>query len=141
MAVLERKWNIADEFSAMLAHRALSKHKEEMRGFSALFEKLIERVMERESEVVAIRPRENSVSATIKFSAREVAEMDKDMQKEFKTTGRVARVLKTESRGEITYEIRYRRNGYNLSVSSHDLLKAKQDFIQETKLKNIKLGA
>lgn len=130
-------WNTADEFTALMKYRAISENKKKMQEFATLFEELIEKV----NKITVIRPKENSIVATIKFTAQEIAQMGVEVQKEIKATGKVARVIKTIKNGEITYEIRYRRNGYNLSVISTDLIEAKQKFIQKTKLKNMKIGA
>lgn len=99
---------------------------------------LIKKVEEREQAI----PREsNSISATIKFTGKELAEMGKEFQKTFEATGSVARVFKTIENGTTSYEIRYRRNGYNISVSAFDLKETKQKFIESTRTKNIKIGA
>lgn len=88
-----------------------------------------------EIEKSGIIPQENrkTLSATIKFTKQEIDKMSKTFKKEFIANGYVAHIIKRPSgkKGEY-YEIRYRRNGYNISVSNKDLKKAKQLFIEET---------
>lgn len=75
-----------------------------------------------------------SVSTTIKFTKKEVDAMSKTFKKEFIANGLSGRIIKRESsKHSVCYEIRYRRNGYNISVSSNDLNLAKKLFITATK--------
>lgn len=137
MAILET----VEEFNLLMKFRALSENKQKLQEFKRLFGELIENLIKEENKITAIKPKENSIVATIKFTTEEIAKMDKNFQRIFKETGNVARVIKTIKNRAVTYEIRYRRNGYNISVFSPDIIEAKQKFIQETKLKNIKIGA
>lgn len=60
--------------------------------------------------------------------------MSKTFKKEFIANGLSGRIIKRESsKHSICYEIRYRRNGYNISVSNNDLNLAKKLFITATK--------
>lgn len=70
----------------------------------------------------------------LEFGRKELSQMPKTFRKEFRTDGCSARVRKKQS-GKRTwcYEIRYRRNGYNIAVSSTDLDTAKQKFIEALK--------
>ena len=79
-----------------------------------------------------LREKPLKLTATIKFSLREIFEMSCNFQKELLRSGMVARVIKYYWRRRICYEIRYRRNGYNISVFHSDLGTAKQLFIEET---------
>lgn len=59
--------------------------------------------------------------------------MAKTFKKEFIANGLVARVIKRQSgKNSFLYEIRYRRNGYNISASSTDLKEAKAKFLKMT---------
>lgn len=59
--------------------------------------------------------------------------MAKSFKKEFIANGLVAHVIKRASgKNGFYYEIRYRRNGYNITVSHTDLKKAKEKFIAAT---------
>lgn len=76
-----------------------------------------------------------TVSTKIKFSKKEVDAMSKTFKKEFIANGLAARIIKRPSgKNGVYYEIRYRRNGYNITVSNADLKMAKKLFIETTKL-------
>ena len=67
-----------------------------------------------------------------KFSAKEISSMPKTFRKEFRTEGCTAHVRKRKSgKNNWNYEIRYRRNGYNITVSSNYLDEAKRKFIEK----------
>ena len=61
-----------------------------------------------------------------RFSAKELSLMPKTFRKEFRTQGCTAHVGKHGW----NYEIRYRRNGYNITASANNLDKAKHKFIE-----------
>lgn len=72
-------------------------------------------------------------SATIKFTKEEIDMMSKTFKKEFIANGCAGRVIKRPSgKNGFYYEIRYRRNGYNISVSNKDINKAKELFVTAT---------
>lgn len=86
----------------------------------------------------ALITQSKACSATIKFTKQETLKMDSEFRKEFVAGGLVAHVVKRESgKNTYCYEIRYRRNGYNISVSSNDLQEAKRKFIEKTKSSEI----
>lgn len=67
-----------------------------------------------------------------KFSAKEISSMPKTFRKEFRTEGCTAHIRKRRSgKNNWNYEIRYRRNGYNITVSSNYLDEAKRKFIEK----------
>ena len=67
-----------------------------------------------------------------KFSAKEISSMPKTFRKEFRTEGCTAHVRKRRSgKNNWNYEIHYRRNGYNITVSSNYLDEAKRKFIEK----------
>lgn len=72
----------------------------------------------------------NAISADIKFCGGTVKKFAPDIRREFQQTGRVAHIVKrwTES-GQISYEIRYRRNGVNITACGFPLKEVKQKFI------------
>lgn len=75
-----------------------------------------------------------TLSTTIKFTKKEIDNMSKTFKKEFIAHGMVARIIKRPSgKNGFYYEIRYRRNGYNITVSNKDLKIAKALFIEKTK--------
>lgn len=98
---------------------------------NAVIEKAIEQ--EKENSILPSQKRKTS-SALIKFTKEEIDKMSKTFKKEFIANGCVSHITKRPSgKKNIYYEIRYRRNGYNISVSHTDLRKAKELFIEATK--------
>ena len=82
---------------------------------------------------------ENAPSSTIiTFTKNEVQRMEKTFKKYFILNGYIAHVIKRKS-GKRTfyYEIRYRRNGYNIRAASVDIKEAKRIFLEKTKPENI----
>lgn len=66
----------------------------------------------------------------LRFDDKEIAKMPKAFRREFRTQGCTAHIRKRKSGPyNYNYEIRYRRNGYNISVSSNNLEEAKNKFI------------
>lgn len=66
----------------------------------------------------------------LKFSPKEISIMPKTFKKEFRVQGCTARIRQRKSgKNTWNYEIRYRRNGYNICVSSNNIQTAKEKFI------------
>lgn len=125
------KTRLSDELTMLTTRLMMCGSKREIINISGEFGKLIERVIEQENNTYT--PPEKSVTATIKFTKDEVADMAKTFKKEFIANGLVARIIKRESgKNSFLYEIRYRRNGYKIEVSSTDLNEAKRKFLTET---------
>lgn len=86
--------------------------------------------MEKASETSVPRQKKKSLSMSIKFSQKEIDKMSKTFKKEFIAGGLTAHVIKRESgKNGFYYEIRYRRNGYDLRAANKDLAVAKAKFI------------
>ena len=69
-------------------------------------------------------------NAFLRFDEKEILKMPKTFRKEFRTQGCTAHVRKRRSgKTNWNYEIRYRRNGYNVAVSANNLEDAKNKFI------------
>lgn len=79
-----------------------------------------------------------SVTTSLPFTEKEISKMDKTFKREFVANGLAAHVTKRKSgkRG-CYYQIRYRRNGYDIEASSVDLKEAKRKFLEKTSSKNI----
>lgn len=76
--------------------------------------------------------KEKTISGFLKFTQREISKMPKTFKKEFILNGAVAHVIKRPSgKRTFIYEIRYRRNGYNISASAKSLEEAKKKFIDK----------
>ena len=89
--------------------------------------------MEKASECTIPMLKKKSLSASIKFTMKEIDKMSKTFKKEFVANGLVAHVIKRASgKSGFYYEIRYRRNGYNLRAANKDLAVAKAKFIELT---------
>ncbi len=81
---------------------------------------------------------DNQPSYTIKFTKEEVSKMDKTFKKYFIINGYIAHVTKRKSgKNGIVYQIRFRRNGYDIEASSADINKAKRIFLEKTLPENI----
>ena len=89
--------------------------------------------LERLKKITGFDSREhNNEEVFWKFSAKEISSMPKTFRKEFRTEGCTAHVRKRKSgKNNWNYEIRYRRNGYNITVSSNYLDEAKRKFIEK----------
>lgn len=76
----------------------------------------------------------NGVAANLKFSEREYLKMPLQFRKVFRHQGCVVRVYRRESsEGVYNYELRYRRDGYDVYASANDFEVAKQKFIERLK--------
>ena len=126
---------LSDELTLLTSKLMLCSSKREIIGLSNEFGSLIEKVIEQEkSSYTPLRiTQSKSVTATIKFTKQEVANMAETFKKEFIANGLVARIIKKQSgKNTFLYEIRYRRNGYNICTSSTDLAEAKKKFLHMT---------
>lgn len=75
----------------------------------------------------------------LKFTTKEISKMPKRFRKEIILNERVVKCRRRKSgKNGTNYELRYRRNGYTIAVSSNDFEKAKEKFIEA--LKNVALG-
>ena len=72
-------------------------------------------------------------SAKIKFTKKEIESMSKTFKREFIANGMAAHIIERPSgKHGSFYEIRYRRNGYDIAVSNKELKTAKAMFIEAT---------
>lgn len=68
----------------------------------------------------------------LKFSNKEILKLHERFRKTFRLQGCIVHARKRSSgKRNVNYELRYRRDGYNIEVSSNDLAKAKQKFIDK----------
>lgn len=68
------------------------------------------------------------------FTPSEVEKMPKTFKKEFRTDGCTARVYRRKiGKESYTYDIKYRRNSYNVTVTDKNLDVAKKKFIEKLK--------
>ena len=74
----------------------------------------------------------SSRSAFLHFTKEDLRSMPKTFKKEFIANGAVAHIIKRESgKNTFCYEVRYRRNGFNISASSKSLQEAKNKFLDK----------
>ena len=70
----------------------------------------------------------------LKFTNKEINQMPKTFRKEFRADGCTAHIRKKQSgKNGYIYEIRYRKNGYDVSASNKNLEEAKRLFIEQLK--------
>jgi len=75
---------------------------------------------------------QQSENRLLKFTEKEMIQMPKTFKKEFRAQGCTAHVRKrTDGRYKCSYEIRYNRNGYNISASATTLEEAKKRFVEK----------
>lgn len=73
------------------------------------------------------------------FSSKEIQKMPKEFKKDFRLKGGISAHVRKKANG--SYEIRYRRNGYNISVTSKVLEQAKERFLLKLALTPEQLSA
>ena len=126
---------ITEDLIAFSSALMVAKDRREIIQLAGQLNDLIVKSMEYErSTAPSVQNEQKSLSANIKFTQKEVDMMSKTFKKEFIANGMAARVIKRPSgKNGFYYEIRYRRNGYNITVSHKDLKTAKEKFIERTK--------
>lgn len=113
----------------------VAKERGEIIHLASELNSVIEKAMELEKASHKDLPIEQkkTSSALIKFTKQEIDKMSKTFKKEFIANGCVAHIIKRPSgKNGFYYEIRYRRNGYNISVSNKDLKAAMSLFVEAT---------
>ena len=92
----------------------------------------------RQEDDFPMQQTENSVSSIITFSLKEISNMPKSFKKQFIANGLIAHVLKRKtSKHAFSYEIRYRKNGYHIYVTSYSLEIAKEKFLSAVSSDNL----
>lgn len=74
---------------------------------------------------------ETQTAEVLEFTAQEISKMPKQFRTIFKTDGVRAHVRKRIRNNSISYEIRFRADGYNISASGLTVAEAKVRFIQK----------
>ena len=127
------KQAISDDLISFSSLMMLAHDKGEIIHLAAQLNGIIEKAIEIEKAAPILINKNKTSSATIKFSKQEVDNMSKTFKKEFIANGCVGRIIKRPSgKKGFYYEIRYRRNGYNISVSNKDIIKARKLFVLAT---------
>lgn len=78
---------------------------------------------------------EKTESRLLRFTNEEILKMPKTFKREFRIRGGYAHIRKrSDDRYNESYEIRYRKNGYNISASGRTIEIAKANFLEKLKV-------
>lgn len=127
---------LSDELLIISTMMTVAKDRSEILKVANDLNNLIVKTMELEktNSISSSIETKKTLSASIKFTKQEIDKMSKTFKKQFIANGCIAHIIKRPSgKNGIYYEIRYRRNGYNITVSNADLKTAKILFIEATK--------
>lgn len=125
---------LSDELIMISTMMMVAKERGEFIQLASELNTSIQKALEIEQSGVVSQEKRKTASALIKFTKKEVDMMSKTFKKVFVANGRASHIIKRPSgKKGFYYEIRYRKNGYNITVSSTDIETAKKLFIQETK--------
>ena len=117
---------ISDQLINISSQLSLAKDKSDVLRIAAQLNELAATTLDTQTGT------KNATSGFLKFTQKEISKMPKTFKKEFILNGAVAHVIKRPSgKHTFVYEIRYRRNGYNISASSKSLEEAKKKFIDK----------
>lgn len=126
---------LSEELTTISSMLVLAREKAEIINLASQINSIIEKTMELEQakNYGDYSNKKKTLSATIKFTKQEIDKMSKTFKKEFIANGCVGHIIKRPSgKTGVYYEIRYRRNRYNLSVSNTNIHEAKRLFIEAT---------
>lgn len=124
---------LSDELINISTMMMVARERGEIIHLASELNTIIQKAMEIEKAPTFSSEKRKTSSATIKFTKQEIDMMSKTFKKEFIANGCVAHIIKRPSgKKSFYYEIRYRRNGYNITVSNKDLKKAKELFTEAT---------
>lgn len=124
---------LSDDLLAISSMLMLARERGEIIQLANDLNATIIKAMEIEKTAGTPASKRKALSATIKFTDEEIKGMSKTFKKEFIANGCVAHIIKRPSgKSGFFYEIRYRRNGYNISVSNKNLKTAKRMFAEAT---------
>ena len=126
---------LSDDFMLLTSKLMLVKDKSEVLSITNELNDCIARLLEAERRVdISIHHPEKTVTGFLKFTNEEISKMPKTFRKEFRAEGCTAHIRKIQSgKNTYCYEIRYRKNGYNISASSTSIAIAKEKFIDAIK--------
>lgn len=127
--------NISNDLINITTKLMMANQRSEILNIANEYTAIINRLVELEKNNATDHfTKQKSISTIMKFTLQEISIMSKTFKKEFIANGLSAHVIK-RLRGpnnSVLYEIRYRSNGYNISVSSADLKTAKEKFLFKT---------
>ena len=77
------------------------------------------------------RAEQNENGKPLKFTKQEISKMPTRFRKEFLIDDKIVKCRRRKSgKNSTNYELRYRKHGYNIAVSSNSIDEAKEIFIQ-----------
>lgn len=125
---------LSDDLIALTGRLMLVKSKHDLVNLSSELNQIIDRAIDAENAGATECPgMDFSLSATLRFKLSEIEKMSKTFKKEFIANGLAAHIIKRPSgKTGFYYEVRYRRNGYNLTASAKNIKDAKQKFLKMT---------
>lgn len=133
-----KKSSLSEQIALLHAKLVTSRTQRDIIALSREFGKLVDEALKKENALPRAGQDENIISCTITFTKKEVSDMDKTFKKHFILNGYIAHLIKRKSgKNGALYEIRYRRNGYDISASSTDLAEAKRKFLEKTRPEEI----
>ena len=125
---------LSDDLTFIATRLMLAVDKSEILKITNELSDCIGQLIEKEQFYNGTSQKKETAAWFLKFTEKEISKMPKSFKKEFRTDGCTARITKRRSgKNTFIYEIRYRRNGYNVSASSKDLAEAKKKFIEALK--------
>lgn len=126
---------LSDDLMMLTSKLMLVKDKGEVLTITNELNDCISRLLEAERRAdISTQKNEKTVTGFLKFTNEEVSKMPKTFRKEFRADGCTAHIRKIQSgKNTYCYEIRYRKNGYNISASSTSIATAKEKFIDAIK--------
>ena len=124
---------LSEELIAITAMVMTARERGELIQAAGELNNAVLKAMELEKTAEPSEEKRRTLSATVKFTDEEIKGMSKSFKKEFIANGCVAHIIKRPSgKTGFYYEIRYRRNGYNITVSNKNLKTAKKMFVERT---------
>lgn len=118
------------KLASRLLTAGITQNEEELKE---IYSELAEELRQKADVAVCVDARsgEDFSIGFLKFTNQEISKMKKSFSKSFIQNGRIVHYRRrVRGKNSLSYEIRYRRDGYNISVSAPDLQTAKERFIE-----------
>ena len=123
---------LSDDLTMIATKLMLAASRGEVVKLTGTLTDCIGKLMESERDISRLN--EKTITRVFEFSEKDISKMPFTFKKEFRKNGCTAHIIKRQSgRNSYIYEIRYRRNGYNISASSKDIDEAKRKFLEALK--------
>ena len=119
------------QLASRLVLAASSENEDEVRAVSEELAAVTQQPTERHGGVEPLS--QAGFNGFLKFTSQEVSKMPTDFKKYFRAEGCTIYYRKRRRGNSVSYEARYRRHGYNISVSGPSLSVIKERFVQAIK--------